>query len=65
MLWTKYFIKAQGYGINENIIYQDNMSAMLLDTNGKKSSKKKTKHIQVRYFFIEDRVATSDVDLKH
>ena len=31
---------AQGYGIDENILYQDNMSAMLLEKNGKKSNKK-------------------------
>ena len=42
MLWTRYFLEAQGYGINENILYQDNMSAMLLEKNGKKSSTKNT-----------------------
>ena len=41
MLWTKYFTRAQGYGIKEKIIYQDNMSAMLLETNREKSSTKK------------------------
>ena len=28
MLWTTYLLEAQGYGINKNILYQDNMSAM-------------------------------------
>ena len=49
MLWTRYFLEAQGYGINENILYQDNTSAMLLEKNGKKSSTKNMKHINVRY----------------
>ena len=40
MLWTRYFLEAQGYGIDENILYQDNMSAILLEKNGKKSSTK-------------------------
>ena len=40
MLWTGYFLEAQGYGIDKNILYQDNMSAMLLENNGKKSSTK-------------------------
>ena len=40
MLWTRYLLEAQGYGIEENILYQDNMSAMLLENNGKKSSTK-------------------------
>ena len=38
---------------------------MLLEMNGKKSITKKTKHIQVRYFFIKDLVVTGDVELKH
>ena len=48
LLWTRYFLEAQGYGIDENILYQDNMRAMLLEKNGKKSSTKKMKHINVR-----------------
>ena len=38
MLWPRYFLEAQGYGIDKNILYQDNMSAILLEKNGKKSS---------------------------
>ena len=30
ILWTRYFLEAQEYGINENIYYKDNRSAMLL-----------------------------------
>ena len=47
MLWTKYFLESQGYDVDENIMYQDNLSAMLLEKNGKKSSTKRTKHINV------------------
>ena len=47
MLSTKYFTEAQGYGIAENITYQDNLSTMMLETNRNKSSTKKTKHIRV------------------
>ena len=50
MLWTRYFLEAQRYGIDENILYQDNMSAMLFGKNGKKSSTKNTKNINVRYY---------------
>ena len=65
MLWTRYFLEAQGYGINENILYQEKMSAMLLEKNGKKSSTKNTKHINVRYYFIKNWVETGDVVIKH
>ena len=38
MLWTRYFLEAQVYGINNNILYQENMSAIILENNGKTSS---------------------------
>ena len=41
------------------------MSAMLLEKNGKKYNTKKTKHINVHYYFIKDRVETRDVVIKH
>jgi hypothetical protein len=40
ILWTKLFLEAQGYNVEKNIVYQDNKSAILLETNGKKSSGK-------------------------
>ena len=61
ILWTRYFLKAQGYKINNNIIFQDNKSTMLLERNGKASSSKYTKHINVQYFFITDRISKGKV----
>ena len=63
--WTRYLLEAQGYGIDENILYQDNMSAMLLEKNGNTSSTKNMKHINVRYYFIKYRVETGDVVIEH
>ena len=61
--WTQYFMKAQGYGVNDNILFQDNKSSILLETNGKASSGKRTKHINIRYFFITDRVKQGEVSV--
>ena len=61
ILWTRYFLKAQGYHVSDNIIFQDNKSTMLLERNGKASSSKRTKHINVRYFFITDRISKGEV----
>ncbi len=61
--WTRYFMEAQGYQVQDNILYQDNKSAILLEKNGKASSSKRTKHINIRYFFIADRVDKGDVSL--
>ena len=56
---------SQGYPVQKNIVYQDNMSAMLLENNGRKSSTKRTKHIELRYFFIHDQVLQDKVMIKH
>jgi hypothetical protein len=34
ILWARHFMKAQGFAVSNNILYQDNKSAMLLETNG-------------------------------
>jgi hypothetical protein len=64
ILWTQYFLKSQGYNCNDTILYQDNQSAILLETNGKVSSTKRTKHINVRYFFIKDRVDKGEIAIQ-
>lgn len=60
-LWTRYFLKAQRCQVTDNIFFQDNQSAMLLERNGKSSSSKCTKHINVRFYFITDWIAKGKV----
>ena len=48
--WTQYFLEYQGYCVEDNMLYQDNKTSILLETNGKASSGKRTKHINIRYF---------------
>ena len=40
IIWTNYFLEAQGYDTKGTILYQDNKSCMLLHNNGKASSSK-------------------------
>ena len=65
ILWTNYFIGAQGYETRGTIGYQDNRSAILLETNGRRSSSKRTKHLNVRYFFVTDRINNGDLSVKY
>jgi hypothetical protein len=65
VLWTRYFLEAQWYGVNDSIIYQDNQSAILLEKNGRASSGKRTRHINIRYFFVADRVASNEVSIEY
>ena len=60
IMWSKQFMEAQGYPIKDVILYQDNKSTILLEKNGRASSSKRTKHINIRYFYIKDRVDKKD-----
>ena len=53
MLWTRYFLEEQGYPQDHTIVFQDNQSAMLLENNGRASSGKRTRHIEIRYFLSQ------------
>ncbi len=60
VIWTRNFLKEQGYDIPQAILYQDNQSCIMLSEKGKTVSQR-TRHINIRYFFIQDRVATGEV----
>jgi hypothetical protein len=54
IIWMCYNVKCQGYGIDEYLVYQDNMSALSLEMNGRVSSSRRSKHIKAKYFLIND-----------
>ena len=56
ILWSRLFLMAQGL--------QDNKSSILLETNGKASSGKRMRHINIRYFFITDCVRIGQCEIK-
>ena len=64
ILWMRQFLLAQGYGIVENLLLQDNKSSILLERNGKASSGKRTKHINIKYFFITNWVNMKEVSIE-
>ncbi len=55
---------AQGYGVTKNLLLQDNKSPMLMERNGKASSGKRTRHINIWYFFITDRINLKEVQIE-
>ena len=65
MMWTKYFIEAQGYSIDSNILFQDNQSNILIAKNGRISAVKKSKHIKNRYFLITDKLHEEDLEIRY
>ena len=65
VLWTKLFMEAQGYPIEKNILYQDNQSAILLETNGRSSAGKRSRAINIRYYFVTDQVELGNVQVEY
>ena len=65
ILWTCYFLEAQGYGVNDAIIYQDNKSEILLEQNGHASSTRRTQHLNIRYFFVSDRIKKDEEHIQY
>ena len=63
-LWTKHVLEAQGYG-TDTLLHQDNQSNFKLSENGKASSGTGTRHINIRYFFITDRIARKEVAIQY
>ncbi len=63
IVWTKYFVECQGYDIDEYIIFQDNMSSLSLEKNGRISSTKRTKHIKAKYFLVKNNYDSGKIDL--
>jgi hypothetical protein len=61
--WARYFMKAQGYGVKDIVLFQDNKSSIILEKNGKSLSSKRTKHINIRFFYITDRVKKEEVSV--
>jgi hypothetical protein len=64
-IWAKKFLKAQGYSLTENIFYQDNQSTIKFERNGRKSCGPNSRHIDIRYFFIKDRIDLENIDVQY
>jgi hypothetical protein len=64
-IWVKMFMEAQGYVIDECVLEQDNQSAIKLATNGRASAGPKSRHIDIRYFWLKDRVRSGEIRIRH
>jgi hypothetical protein len=65
ILWTRLFMMCQGYNIDKNILFQDNKSTILLEENGKKSSSKRTRALNIRYFFLTDQIQKGNLIVEY
>jgi len=61
VLWTRHFWPTQGYTVPTTTIYQDNKSTILLAENSRSSSSKRSRHINIWYFFVTDKIKKDEV----
>ena len=64
-IWICLLIVTQGYDIKQNILFQDNQSAIKMDINGKRSCTSNSRHIDIRYFFAKDRVKSNKMSISY
>ena len=65
VLWTKKLLEDQGLTVKETVLYQDNMSLILLKKNGKQSSSKCPKHMDIQFSYVTEHVQNKTLSMKH
>ena len=64
-IWVQYFLQAQGFPHRNSYLEQDNQSAIRLERNGRASASQRSRHINIRYFFVTDRLDTDNITLRY
>ena len=69
VLRSRLFEIAQQLDIDDSILlYQDNISAICMETNSKAScitTSKYTKHMKIRYFYITNKVKSGEIIIEY
>ena len=58
-------MEEQGYLVKDIYVYQDNESVILLEENGMQSVGKGSRHINIKYFFVTDKVKGKELKIIH
>ena len=51
--------------MTDNVVHQDNQNNILLSMNEKAYSRKKYKYINIRYFFVTDRIGSNELIVEY
>ena len=65
LIWLLRFLEEQGYKVTKTVLMQDNEGAIKLEKHGRKSSSRRTRHMDMRYFFIKDRLESEGIEVKY
>ena len=55
----------QGFDITNNIIYQDNESAIKMERNDRNSCMSNSRHVDIKFFWVKDRVDKEEVRIEY
>jgi hypothetical protein len=60
----KIILHKQRYQVKDNIVYRNNQAAMKLEMNGKTSSGKRTRHFDIKHFFMNDLINRNEIKIE-
>ena len=63
--WTQYFLEAQGFQVNNNIVYKDNQSTMQLAKQQNQIKWKTNKTYKYKIFFVTDKIKSGEVNVEY
>ena len=65
ILWTKRFLEAQGMRGKVTVVYRDNQSTMKLEENGRASAGKRTRHFNIKQFYVTDLIQRKEIEIQY
>ena len=65
VIWSKLFLQHEGIDDIDMTVYQDNKSTMLLEENGHLSAGKRSRHLNICYFFVTDMIKKGMFQVKY
>ena len=61
ILWMQYLLEAKCLNVSDNVVYQNSQSTIKLENNGRASSDKRTRHINIHNFFVTDHIEANEM----
>mmetsp|Transcript_7999 Transcript_7999/g.7584 ORF Transcript_7999/g.7584 Transcript_7999/m.7584 type:complete len:163 (-) Transcript_7999:223-711(-) len=64
-IWLLLFMGEQVYAVKDNVLFQDNQSTILMLKNGRNSCTDNSRHMNIRYVFVKDRIDKREVRVEY
>ncbi|KAG7353630.1 hypothetical protein IV203_002985 [Nitzschia inconspicua] len=65
ILWTRHFLEAQGHTVRENVVYQDNESAIVGKERAAIYETNSPSRRMIRYFFVTDNIHRGKMSIEY